>query len=166
MYNDLPKHNRRSIRLKNYDYSSKGLYFITICCKNMKHLFGEIQNDEMVLNDLGKIVESCWLKSEEVRPNIRLHNYVIMPNHFHAIVEITDSDESTKKNVTNGMTSTSRTIGALVRGFKGAVSRKIGMSIWHRNYYETIIRSAQQYVMIANYIDHNPSAWNGTRTAE
>ena len=163
MYNNLPKHNRRSIRLKNYDYASKGLYFITICCKNRKYLFGEIQNEEMVLNNLGKIVESCWLKTEEIRQNVRLHNYVVMPNHFHAIVEITDSTTSTQGNATNKMVSPSQTIGAIVRGFKGMVSKMIGMRIWQRNYYEIIIRNQHQYIMIANYIDNNPSAWHKDR---
>jgi len=82
-------HNRKSIRLKEYDYSQAGLYFITLCIKNYKHLFGEIIDDKMILNDAGKMVESEWVKLKKRFKNIELHEYVVMPNHFHAILEIT-----------------------------------------------------------------------------
>ncbi len=81
-------HHRRSIRLKGYDYSQAGLYFITICVQNRKCLFGEIANGEMILNDAGIMVENEWLKLPERFNNIQLHEYVVMPNHFHAILEI------------------------------------------------------------------------------
>ena len=81
-------HHRRSIRLKGYDYSQAGLYFITICCQNRAHLFGHVENGEMILNDAGKMVEQEWLKLPERFKNIQLHEYVVMPNHFHAILEI------------------------------------------------------------------------------
>ena len=105
MNNYNPKiHHRRSIRLKGYDYSQEGLYFITICVKNHKCFFGEIvgapfvdaQNDiasqtpdtQMVLNDAGEMVETEWLKLPHRFKNIELHEYTVMPNHFHAILEI------------------------------------------------------------------------------
>ena len=81
-------HHRRSIRLKGYDYSQAGLYFITICVQNRKCLFGEIVNREMILNDAGQLVETEWLKLPERFYNIELHKFVVMPNHFHAILEI------------------------------------------------------------------------------
>ncbi len=81
-------HHRRSIRLKGYDYSKEGLYYITICIKNRKCLFGEIVNDLMVPNDAGKMVEFQWLALITRYPNIKLHEYVVMPNHFHGILEI------------------------------------------------------------------------------
>jgi REP element-mobilizing transposase RayT len=105
-------HHRRSIRLKGYDYSSAGLYFITICVKDRACLFGEIvrapllvaqktdaqktDTPTMILNDAGKMVESEWLKLPERFKNIELHEYVVMPNHFHAILEIvTKIDDAT-----------------------------------------------------------------------
>ena len=84
------KHHRRSIRLKGYDYSQSGLYFITICVLNRHCLFGEIENDEMILNEYGKIAATEWINTESIRDNIRLHEYIIMPNHIHGIIEIID----------------------------------------------------------------------------
>ncbi len=81
-------HNRRSIRLKGNDYSQAGLYFITICVKNRKCLFGKIENREIILNDAGKMVKNQLLILQQRFPNIKLHEYIVMPNHFHAILEI------------------------------------------------------------------------------
>ena len=81
-------HHRKSIRLKGYDYSQAGLYFITICCQDRAHLFGYIENGKMIVNDAGKMIDNEWLKLPERFKNIRLHQYVVMPNHFHAILEI------------------------------------------------------------------------------
>jgi putative transposase len=80
-------HHRRSIRLKGYDYAQAGLYFITICVKNRKCLFGGIKNGELILNDAGKIAENCWLEIPQHFPNVELHEFIIMPNHIHGIIE-------------------------------------------------------------------------------
>ncbi|MEH0157482.1 transposase [Limibacter armeniacum] len=85
---DPQKHHRRSIRLKGYDYSQAGLYFITTCVQNRKYLFGKINNGEMILNDAGKMIETEWLDLKNRFPNIELHEFVVMPNHFHSILEI------------------------------------------------------------------------------
>ena len=82
------KHHRRSIRLKGYDYSRKGMYFITLNVKNGWCLFGHIKDKKMILNPAGKVVAEEWLKILARFPNIRLHEYVVMPNHFHALLEI------------------------------------------------------------------------------
>jgi len=81
-------HHRRSIRLKGYDYSQAGLYFITICVQNRECLFGNVVNGKMEFNDAGEMVESEWLKLPERFKNIELHEYIVMPNHFHAILQI------------------------------------------------------------------------------
>jgi len=81
-------HHRRSIRLKGYDYSQEGLYFITLCCQNRAHLFGYIFNKEMILNDAGKMIVNQWLQLPDRFNNIVLHEFVVMPNHFHSIVQI------------------------------------------------------------------------------
>lgn len=81
-------HHRKSIRLKGYDYSQAGLYFITICAQNRQCLFGDVVNEKMILNDAGKMVENEWLKLHERFTNIELHEFVVMPNHFHGIIEI------------------------------------------------------------------------------
>lgn len=100
-------HHRRSIRLKGYDYSQAGLYFITICCQNMAHLFGRIVNDEMELNDAGKMVEEQWLALTERFTNIALHEFIVMPNHFHSILEIVQapllSEQNKGHNIASGI---------------------------------------------------------------
>ena len=80
-------HHRRSIRLKGYDYALEGLYFVTMCVQNRECLFGEIKNDEMVLNDAGRMVEKWYRKTQDKFPDIVCHEMIIMPNHFHCIWE-------------------------------------------------------------------------------
>ncbi|MFZ6664505.1 transposase [Peijinzhouia sedimentorum] len=87
-------HKRKSIRLKGYDYSQAGLYFITICCQDRICRFGQVVNGEMVLNEIGKMVESEWMQLPERFQNTQLHEFVVMPNHFHAILEIVKSSNT------------------------------------------------------------------------
>ncbi|MCL2026939.1 MAG: hypothetical protein FWG79_00465 [Bacteroidales bacterium] len=84
-------HHRRSIRLREYDYSLAGAYFITICCENGIHRFGKIENQQMVLNDFGKIARDEWLKLSERYPNMLFDTFQIMPNHVHGIIQICQS---------------------------------------------------------------------------
>ena len=81
-------HHRKSIRLKGYDYSSEGLYFVTICCHEMNCLFGKISEGEMILNELGQIAYREWINTLEIRTNVELLEFVIMPNHIHGIIKI------------------------------------------------------------------------------
>lgn len=91
-------HHRQSIRLKGYDYSREGLYFITLLAKNRQHLFGEIINGEMHLNPAGKIAQQCWLEIPQHFPNVILHEYIIMPNHIHGIIEIKNENHHHKNH--------------------------------------------------------------------
>jgi REP element-mobilizing transposase RayT len=84
-------HHRRSIRLKGYDYSQAGMYFVTICCQDRVCHFGKIENGEMMLNEFGKIAIDEWLKTAEIRKTVILHDFIVMPNHFHGIIEITNA---------------------------------------------------------------------------
>jgi len=84
---DPAKNHRRSIRLKDYDYSQAGLYFITICCQNRDCLFGNIENGAMNLNDAGKMIEKWYYELENKYPYKRCHEMIVMPNHFHCIIE-------------------------------------------------------------------------------
>jgi putative transposase len=86
-------HHRRSIRLRNYDYSQSGIYFVTLCTYQRQCLFGQISDGKMELNELGEIVQSEWLRSPEIRREIALDEWVVMPNHLHGIVMITRPDE-------------------------------------------------------------------------
>ncbi|MDR6966119.1 REP element-mobilizing transposase RayT [Flavobacterium arsenatis] len=83
------KHHRRSIRLKGYDYSQEGLYFITICCQDRAHLFGVIREGKMILNEAGEMVQRWYYELEHKFPDIKCHSMVVMPNHFHCIIENT-----------------------------------------------------------------------------
>ena len=80
------KHHRRSIRLQGYDYSQPGAYFVTVCTRNKEFLFGEVADGEMVLNDYGHIVEEEWHRSSDIRREIRLDAFVVMPNHLHGVL--------------------------------------------------------------------------------
>lgn len=94
--------NRRSIRLKNYDYSQGGRYFITICCQDRTSLFGKIDKGEMILNEAGKMIASEWLALKNRFPNIELDEYIVMPNHFHGILRINDKKAIVPSNNTVG----------------------------------------------------------------
>ena len=182
-------HHRRSIRLKGYNYSQAGLYFITLCVVDRTCMFGNVVEGKMQLNDIGQLVEQEWLNTINIRhDDVRLHNYIVMPNHFHAIIEIrrgeshspqshspqSHSSQPHSSQTTNGgninenklpqqMKSPSKTIGAIVRGFKGAVSRQLGYSVWQRNYYEHIIRTDTSYKNISDYIENNPTKWQSDK---
>ena len=120
-----PQLNRRSIRLKNYDYSSKGQYFITLCTANRKNIFGEIQQGEIHLNTFGRIADEEWKKTPEIRKNISLGEYIIMPNHFHCILRIDYKLSDKGRENIGKFYSPSQTIGAIIRGFKGATTKRI-----------------------------------------
>lgn len=103
---DPNKHHRRSIRLKGYDYAQAGRYFVTFCVKDREHFFGEIINDEMHLNDAGIMIEKWYLELENKFPKIQCHEYIVMPNHFHAIIQIVDIlGNHTISNETNNLNS-------------------------------------------------------------
>jgi REP element-mobilizing transposase RayT len=94
-------HHRRSIRLKGYDYSQAGLYFVTICVQNRECLFGKITNNEMILNDAGKVVQQCWLEIPQHFPDAIFHEYIIMPNHIHGIVELVGAKNFSPESCAN-----------------------------------------------------------------
>lgn len=117
------KHHRRSIRLEGYDYAQEGLYFITICSQDRAHLFGHIDNAEMILNAYGKIAHTEWQNTEQIRNNCRIREFIIMPNHIHGIIEILFKKEA--ENEIGKFQSPSQTIGSIIRGFKIATIKKI-----------------------------------------
>ena len=84
-------HHRHSIRLKGFDYKKEGMYFITICTTNRDQIFGQIENNEMLFSSLGRIAYNEWLRSAEIRPNIEMDEFVVMPNHIHGIIIINNA---------------------------------------------------------------------------
>jgi REP element-mobilizing transposase RayT len=117
------RHHRRSIRLKGYDYSKEGYYFITICCEDKAKIFGEIIDGKMILNEFGQIANQEWLNTANIRQNCKLHAHIIMPDHIHGIIEILFSENP--NNQIGAFKSTSQTIGAFIRGFKIATIKRI-----------------------------------------
>lgn len=122
-------HNRRSIRLKNYDYSDAGLYFITLCTINRQPIFGQIINGEMVYNAFGSIANNEWIKTPQIRKNISLCEFILMPNHFHAIISIDYKITDQGNDHIGKFQSPSQTIGAIIRGYKGATTNRINQLI-------------------------------------
>src|SRR5690606_9482404 len=108
------KHHRRSIRLQGYDYSQAGLYFVTLVCQDRAHLFGDIKDGIMYLNEFGQIAADEWLHTQQVRDTLELHEYAVMTNHSHGIIKILLPKESTK--IVAEFRSRSQTIGAIIRG--------------------------------------------------
>lgn len=147
---------------------SPGWYFITLCTKNREQLFGEVIGGYMVLDQVGKIAEDEWLKTAEIRKNI------IMPNHLHGIIGIMGEEgrsgvransnspqRKPQRDTTQpkGFQSPSKTIGAIIRGYKGAVTKKINnfrdtpyVSVWQRNYFERVTRNEPELNRIRKYI--------------
>lgn len=154
------RYHRHSIRLHGYDYSQEGLYFVTICVNNRICLFGEIVDNKMIKNGIGEIVFDCWNRIPHHFPNVELHEFCVMPNHLHGIIEIIESANVGAKNLLPLQKGTCKTIGSIVRGFKIGVTKQIGKSVWQRNYYEHVIRNEQSYNEIVEYIENNPTNWN------
>lgn len=213
--------HRRSIRLKGYDYSQEGLYFVTLCVHDRVCLFGRVENGFMTLSDFGKIAQQELLKTNDVRPNVEINSFVVMPNHVHFIVHIMRDEAGRGKlhlpekenaivengilhlpdeiNIENNVDEirydeldvnqgecnlninnnqgecnsplpmphgTSQTVGAIVRGYKSAVTKQLNAmgftgKLWQRNYYEIIVRTPESHERILNYIANNPANWKG-----
>ena len=161
------KHHRHSIRLKQYDYSQAGAYFVTIDVQNRGHLFGEIVNGEMVLNDAGKMIEEQWQALKERFPLIDLDVYQVMPDHFHGIIVIVGATLVVALDV--GKPST---LGDIIGAFKSITTHKyikgvedhgwqrFSKRLWQRNYYEHVVRDETDLERIRKYIQSNPLNWN------
>ncbi len=183
------KPNRRSIRLKGYDYTQPGAYFITICTHLRRTLFGEVVDGEMRLNALGEVARQCWAAIPDHFPHTALDEFVIMPNHVHGIIWIVDDIGANNhspnhhspanvgaKNFSPLQSSppprgTSKTIGSMVRGFKIGVTKWARQNtdvytVWQRNYYEHIIRNDRALDAIRQYIADNPLRWHLDRYNE
>jgi REP element-mobilizing transposase RayT len=169
-------HKRQSTRLKGYDYSKEGNYFLTICCQDKECLFGDVVNGKMILNNIGEVVNECWLKIPNHFPKVKLKEYVIMPNHIHGIIELINDEKSVSNNTAvenlrvinlkaeneqllnsipiknsiiqnNFQKCTPRSIGSIIKGFK------IGVTKWIRdknNFEPILIESVWQ----RNYHEH------------
>ena len=162
---DPQKHHRRSIRLKDYDYSKAGAYFVTMVVWRREMLFGGIVNEKMVLNGPGKIVSEKWKWLETQYEYVELGEWVVMPNHFHGILMIHGDRRGGLRSAPTPMKY--KPLGGLIGAFKTVSTKHInllrdtkGMVVWQRNYYEHIIRSEPEMDRITRYIESNPAMWS------
>ncbi len=160
---ELPK--RKPTHLQRYDYSQNGAYFITICTHNKKCILETVKNQTMVLSNIGCIVEQEIMAVESRYSNIKIHNYTVMPNHVHLLIEITSSTERINPFPTMKRYDVSNVIGK----FKAGVTRIVGNAfmhsappkIWQCSFHDHIIRNEQDYQKIWEYIEYNPCKWEG-----
>ena len=168
---DLERRQRRSIRLKGYDYSAAGGYYVTAVAFRREYLFGDVVEGEMRLNALGWIVRKEWFKTTMLRPYVELHEdeFVVMPNHVHGLIWIMEDIVGARRRRAPTEERFGKpavgSIPTIARAFKSAVTRRANRelnsaNIWQRNYYEHIIRDQTDYERIAGYILANPANWN------
>ncbi len=156
----LLKNRRKDIRLKNYDYSQAGYYFITICAKDRQKIFGEIiveaddpvcPKTSMKVNNIGNIVIDCWSKINDLYENVKIGAVCLMPNHIHGIIIITEGGQSRPP------------LQKIIQGYKSISTRlcfKYNMrTVWQRNYYDRVIRNEKEYLKVLEYIENNPIKW-------
>jgi len=164
-HNQKPRFSRLN-RLRDYDYSQPGAYFITICTKKRSCLFGEIEKDRMNVNHYGEIVRLSWLELPQHYTNVELDVFVIMPNHIHGIISLTDVGAGLKPAPTDSSRDKQHGLPEIIRAFKTFSSRQInkfrnmpGTSVWQRNYYEHVIRRDESLSKIREYIETNQLSW-------
>ena len=170
---DPERHHRRSVRLRGYDYSQAGAYFVTICTPDRACLFGDVADGVMRLNDAGRVVERCWHEIPIHFPHVELDEFVIMPNHVHGVIVIVGAGSPRPYVASGAGTKTGAetaplraTLGRMVAYFKYQSTKHInimrgtpGIPVWQRNYYEHIIRDDESLNRILEYIVNNPLQW-------
>jgi len=184
MIYDAEKHHRRSIRLKGYDYRQVGAYFVTICTQNRACLFGGVADGEMQLNDAGRMIEQWWFELNRKFTTVETDEFVVMPNHFHGIVAITDVTVGAdlcvgpaQKGADVGDQGAhigaplptviqwfkTMTANEYMRGVKTQDWAPFHGKLWQRNYYEHVIRDEETLNRIRQYILDNPARWKYDR---
>lgn len=180
------RRTRQSIRWRGYDYRAGGYYFVTICTINREPLFCAIDDGDMLLNELGRVVEAEWFHSVKIRQELKLDAFIIMPNHLHGIVALSrpevgahgmrppdhDGTYRGEQQLPDTLTAPvlqrpGRSLGAFVGGFKSAATRRVneiralaGTPVWQRNYYEHVIRDDDALARVRYYIVTNPENWH------
>ncbi|WP_430932175.1 transposase [Saccharicrinis sp. 156] len=182
------KYRIPSSRLQNWDYGWNAHYFVTICTHNRECYFGDISDGKMQFSEIGKIVKIEWLKTFEMRAdmNLQMGAYVVMPNHFHAIITIGENEYNTERGTerrdamhcvsttaTNNMGAKnqfgpqSKNLASIIRGFKIGVTknaRKIHADFaWQSRFHDHIIRNDKSFEKIQSYIIENPLKWNNDK---
>ena len=159
------RHRRRSIRLKGYDYSQAGAYFVTLCTQNKECLFGEVVDGKMTLNEPGLIVEDCWEWLSKQYPHVILDTWTVMPNHLHGIIIITHDGRGGSRTAPTVMAKR-KPLGRLIGAFKTVSTKRINalretpaVPVWQRNYFERVIRNENELIRTSEYILNNAAHW-------
>lgn len=149
--------------MKDYDYSQNNAYFLTICSKGKQNIFWDesklnqaFELATLPLSNVGLIIEETIRKIPTIYSNVEIDTYVIMPNHIHMILYLTDNYGRAMRAPT---VSTIPTVSMIINQFKGVVTKQIGYSIWQKSFFDHIIRNEEEYQLIWNYIDLNPVNW-------
>jgi len=167
----MEKAVRKKIRLSNYDYSSNGLYFITICTKNRATYLSDIVEipdlvgnaalgvPRVKLTEYGEIVDENIKKINEIYRYVSVSKYVIMPDHIHMILFVSDYGEKPVSDGTPRAAFPTRSIPQIINGLKSISTKQIGFSIWQKSFHDHIIRSEKEFLEIWQYIENNPINW-------
>ena len=164
---DSPR--RRSIRLRGYDYSTPGAYFITVCTQNRLPLFGEVANDKMASNRLGEVVQNSWEKLPDHYDDLILDAFVLMPNHVHGVIILEDGTTGVGAGFKPALPASRRRHGVpeIVRAFKTFSARRInkmrespGTPVWQRGFYDHVIRNQHELGRVRAYVMDNPRKWS------
>jgi REP-associated tyrosine transposase len=174
---DPEKHHRRSTRLKGYDYSQPGYYYVTLCIDERRRLFGDVIDGEMHLSDCGQVAHTIWSGLPQYFPGVEIDQFVIMPNHLHGIVvlsggsthigesgDATTRDDTVKHSMPMPMSGPAPTLGQIIRKFKALTSyslHKAGFAefAWQERYIEHVVRNPPDLKRIREYIANNPTRW-------
>lgn len=172
---DLERYHRHAFRLEGHDYGGPGLYLVTICTYDKNPLFGSISSGICRLSDCGEIVEEEWVRTAELRSNVQLGVFVVMPNHFHGILHIGEKAECQNQGAADSCAGGARgvnkfgrpvsgSLATVIGAFKSAVSKRIHrlpeferVRVWQPRYHERIIWSKKDLLRARAYISLNPS---------
>jgi len=172
-------HERRTIRLKKYDYSSDASYYVTICTTGNNMIFGEIKNGRMLLNEYGIIARKEWIKTARIRTYVDLDTFIILPDHIHGIIVIKNQKfdqcrgmachaQPIRSTFVNRKFSNpiKQSLSSIIGSYKSSVTREInkvksrpGLTVWQRNFYERIIRNEKELLAARKYIINNPKKY-------
>ena len=165
----MKKWDRKSIRLKEYDYSKEGFYFVTINTYQGQHLFGDFIDNKMILNDAATMIEKWYFELENKYKNAKCREFIVMPNHFHGILIIKNDTivETTRRVVSTPQTPQTlqpNSLGSIIGQFKSVCTKRIRNGIephfqWQARFYDHIIRNEGDANRIRQYIRNNPVKW-------
>jgi putative transposase len=157
---------RKNLRLRGYDYSRPGVYFITICTTKHRSLFGDVRGGQIICNDAGNAVAEIWANLPQRFPIVALDSFVVMPNHVHGVVVFNNPGIKQNLGAASSAPTTLVALGRVVRAFKSetairvnAILKTSGHPVWQRNYFEHIVRSGRDLDEIRQYIHDNPTRW-------